>query len=610
MDPRLLDYYERELQFIREMGREFAKAYPKIGSRLDLDSFECADPYVERLLEGFAFLTARIQLKLDAEFPCFTQHLLELIYPNYLAPVPSMAVVQFTPDLDGGIPPEGFVLERDTRLYAPATDRQHTRVQLQTGNPVELRPLLLAKAEYLIPGSLAPHIRRITENTDGKAALRLNLQTAMDFPLSAMKGLDQLEFFLAGSGRIPWQMYEWIHAHTLAVVVETGPDNTRRLNRDSILQPGFSPEESLLPVDGRNFQGYRMLQEYFAFPLRYRFFGIQGLAPVIENSNAKSFTLTFLFDSENPKFEGIVSSEHFALHCAPVVNLFPKRCDRIHLDPGRQEYHIVVDRTRPLSYEVHSILTVEGYSEGAKPVCEFMPFYQQAHRTNHDGAAYYTVQRRPYVKSQQSEYLAHELYLSLVTENDAPFPPDLKQLGLQALCTNRDLCRRISLGGRLTDFHLDTGAPVTEVRAIAGPSVPCATYHEGEYAWRLISHLSLNYQSLASTDTLRELLALYASIADPSIQRQIEGLTKVTNHSIISRLPGKGPITFGRGTEVQLEFDDKAFEGGTPYLLAVILSRFLTSYTSINSFVQTKMLRPAKGEPVDLNTEKGNRIRV
>ncbi len=602
MDPRLLDYYERELQYIREMGREFARTYPKIGARLDLDSFECADPYVERLLEGFAFLTARIQLKLDAEFPRFTQHLLELIYPNYLAPVPSMAVVQFTPDLDGGVPPEGHRLPKGTRLFATAVDPQSSRVELRTGMDLDLRPLRLTEAEYLPPGSFDI---RAGSTFESRAALRLTFQTAMELPLSALAGLDRLVLFLTGSGRIPWQLHEWIHAHTSAVLIATANHQRLYPAAETILPLGLEAEEALLPVDARNFQGYRLLQEYFAFPERFRFFGLRGLESILADEEDLSFTVTFLFDRENTDLENSVTADSFALHCTPAVNLFPRRCDRIHVDPGKSEYHVVVDRTRPLSYEVYAIRKVEGYGEGNRSICEFQPFYRLSHHSRRD-IGYYTLQRRPHTGVRDSDYTAHEVFLALVVPDQPPFPGELKQLGLEVLCTNRDLCRRLNLGGRMTDFHLDIGAPVTEIRAIAGPSAPRATYPEGEYAWRLISHLSLNYQSLTSTETLREMLALYAPIADPAVRRQIEGLVSVTNRPVVRRLPGKGPITFGRGTEVRLEFDEKAFEGYTPFLLGQLLHRFLAAYTNINSFVETTVTSKGRGSSLRFTAGEGH----
>ena len=600
MDPRLLDYYERELQYIREMGREFAKAYPKIGARLDLDSFECADPYVERLLEGFAFLAARIQLKQDAAFPQFTQHLLELIYPNYLAPVPSMAVVRFNPDLDGGVPPEGHRLPRNIRLFASAADRQRSRVELRTGLDVDLRPLHLTEAGYLPPGGFESR-----HDIDCRAALRLHFQTAMDLPLTALSGLDRLILFITGSGRTPWQLYEWILAHTTAVVIETGSRNHLLPAKAAIFPVGFDDTEALLPVENRNFQGYRLLQEYFAFPEKFRFFGIRGLEKTLIDDPGQTLNITLLFDRENPELESTVTADSFALHCAPAVNLFPRRCDRIHVDPGRSEYHVVTDRTRPLSYEIYAIRKVESYGEGSQPLCELHPFYRLTHQ-GHEGA-YYTVQRRPYAGRSEGDYLAHEIFLSLVVGGKAPFPAELKQLGVEALCTNRDLCRRLSLGGRLTDFHLDIGAPVTEIRAISGPTPPRATYPEGEYAWRLISHLHLNYQSLTSTETLRELLALYAPVSDPAVRKQIEGLVSVTSRQVVRRLPGKGPITFGRGTEVRLEFKENAFDGHTPFLLGTLIHRFLAAYTTINSFIETTAVLSTMGDTIRCSAMEGTK---
>lgn len=584
MDPRLLHYYERELEFIREMGREFARAYPKVGARLDLDSFECADPYVERLLEGFAFLTARVQLKLDAEFPRFTQHLLELVYPGYLAPIPSMAVVQFSPDPDGGVPAEGYVLERGTRLFASASDPQRTRVEMRTGMELDLRPLRISQARYVPPGGLE------LTGVDYRAALRVELATVGEIPSCALEGLDRLVIFLAGGGRVPWELYEWIHAHTCGVLIHAGA-TLHRLPSAVVSRPGFDPEEALLPVEDRSFDGYRLLQEYFAFPERYRFFSLNGLAPALKAAGQHTaFSIILLFDRENPNLDGQVEARHLTLHCTPAVNLFPRRCDRIHLDPTRSEYHLVVDRSRPLGYEIHSVLSVEGYAEGARPLCTVHPFYRLEHRSSAEHMLYYTVQRLPRVGHESAaHYVPHEVYLSLVDPDRAPVRPELHQLGVRALCTNRDLCQRLRLGDRLTDFHLDIGAPVTSVRALAGPSNPVATPTEGEHAWRLISQLNLNYHTLASTQTLRQLLEVHARAAASTYRRRIKGLRAVEGRSTVRRLPGPGPAAFARGSAVTLRFDRQHFEGETPFLLGSILAVFLGQYTWINSFVETRI---------------------
>jgi len=149
MDPQLLKYYNSELRHLREMGGEFADEFPKIAARLGMDGFDCADPYVERLLEGFAFLAARVQLKVDAEFPRFTQHLLDMVYPNYLEPMPSMAVVQFQPDLTEGSLSEGFCIDKDSALRSQTGKDQQTPCEYRTAHPVYLWPLQISEAEYL-----------------------------------------------------------------------------------------------------------------------------------------------------------------------------------------------------------------------------------------------------------------------------------------------------------------------------------------------------------------------------------------------------------------------------------------------------------------------------
>jgi type VI secretion system protein ImpG len=146
MDSRLLRYYTEELSFLRETAAEFAKEYPKIAGRLALDSFECADPYVERLLEGVAFLTARIQLRMTSEYPQFTSHLMELLFPNFLAPIPSMAVVEFQPDLQQGSLASGFTVPKHSTLRGQLSKGEQTRCTFRTGHPVTMWPIQLVEA--------------------------------------------------------------------------------------------------------------------------------------------------------------------------------------------------------------------------------------------------------------------------------------------------------------------------------------------------------------------------------------------------------------------------------------------------------------------------------
>ena len=575
MDPRLLGYYNRELQHVREMGGEFAREYPKIAGRLGLDGFECADPYVERLLEGFSFLAARVQMKLDSEFSTFTRHLLELVYPTYLAPTPSMAVVQFHPDLQEGQLAGGVPLPRGTTLRSLLGKGDQTPCEFRTAAEVMLFPLRIEEAAYYPGRDLAA--LGLGGFPGAKAGLRLRLKTTGGQGFHQV-ALDRLPIFLQGPDELPMQILEQLIGHSLAVGVRSAAASNsalEMLDRRVIQSYGFDDEEALLPFGMRSFHGYRLVQEYFAFPERFRSVDLQGLEPAVRKFRTDTIDLVIALDAPADELEGTVDAENFLLFCAPAVNLFTRRADRIHVTEGEHEYHVIPDRTRPLDYEVCAISEVEGIGATPDDRRQFLPFYA-LHDTSGRGdrQPYYAIRRLPRALSAaqkrsgaRSHYVGHEVFISIVDATSAPFPPDLRQLSVKTLCTNRDLPLHMPIGRGNTDFSLVEGAPVESVRCVAGPTRPRLTHAEGETAWRLINHLSLNYLSLCDSDeeqgaaALREILRLYAETSDAHIAKQVEGLRSVRTRPVTRRLPGPGPITFGRGLEVTVQFDEYGIRG-------------------------------------------------
>ncbi|TCV95851.1 type VI secretion system protein ImpG [Luteibacter rhizovicinus] len=604
MDPRLLRYYNRELQHVREMGGEFARDYPKIAGRLGLEGFECADPYVERLLEGFAFLAARVQLKLDAQYPVFTQHLLEMIYPHYLAPVPSMAVVQLQPDLKESTLATGCRVPRHTSLRSLIAGDERTACEYRTAHEVTLWPLALSEAKYLeTPAAIAAAGIDVPAGRTVRAALRLKFETQAGVQ-AGMLALDALPVFIAGADELPKQIYEQLHGNAVGYVVRatgaSGPISQYRDGRD-IRQRGFADEEALIPYDGRSFSGYRLLQEYFACPERFLFAEFTGLHSLLQRAQGHAFEIVVLFDRSVASLHNTVSADHFRLFCTPAINLFPRRADRVHLATGKTEYHILADRTRPMDFEIHSVGEVDGFGDRQEPEQRFLPFYGGDTRSWHSRhAAFYTVRREPRLLSARqqrqgarSSYVGSELYVSLVDAADAPYATGLRQLGMQLMCTNRDLPLHMPVGKSHTDFTLEAGVPVERVRCVAGPTRPRAATATGETAWRLLSHLQLNYLSLFEDGSgqgaaaLREMLALYCDPFDAAALRQVEGIKSVAAQPIVRRIPVPGPIAFGRGLEVTLTCEDSAFEGTGAYLLGAVMQHFFARYVSVNSFTET-----------------------
>jgi type VI secretion system protein ImpG len=316
----------------------------------------------------------------------------------------------------------------------------------------------------------------------------------------------------------------------------------------------------------------------------------------------------------------MVDPSRLQLFCAPAINLFPKRADRIHLEDRHSEFHVVPDRTRPQDFEVYTVRGVTGYGSRADEEVEFRAFYS-ATDLDGSGAAgtYFIAHRVPRTASakeqlygRRSSYPGSEVFISIVDAKAAPFSPDLRQLGMDTLCTNRDLPLQMAVGRGRTDFTLDISAPVEEIRCVAGPTPPKPSHSEGEIAWRAVSHLSLNYLSLADSPAhgaaaLRDLLKLYGDSSDPAVRKQIDGLKSIQHRPATRRVQTAGPIAFARGLEVSVTFDEDAFEGASAFLLGAVLERFFAKYVSINSFTETVVNTVGRGKIMRWSARVGQR---
>lgn len=610
MNPRFLQYYSQELQHLREAAGEFAHDYPKIAGRLGLDSFECADPYVERLLEGFGFMAARVQMKIDAEFPRFTQHLSELVYPQLLAPTPSMAIVQMQPDLANPALQKGYRVARGSAMRSVLGQGDNTACEFRTGHALTLWPVELVDARFFTHGGSQAGLN-LQWPPAVKAGVRLRLKSTgaafKDLPL------DALPLHLRGADEMPVRILETLLAGVEGVLVTpvARPAAWHRLLPKTALRPlGLADSEALLPGDRRSFQGYRLLQEYFAFPQRFHFVELAGLLPALRQCQEREVEITILLNRADAQLERALDVSNFALHCTPAINLFQRRADRINVSGEQLEYHVLVDRTRPMDYEVYGVESVTAYGAGADSQRAFQPFYAAKDIAGtQQEQAFYQVRREARQVSQRqrrdgprSSYIGSETFIAIVDALEAPYGADLRQLALSVWCTNRDLPLALAIGVGKTDFILDDGAPVTAVRCLAGPSQPRPSFAEGSMAWRLLNQLSLNYLSLLDTDArqgaaaLRELLAVYCHPADSNARRQVDGVRSIAAKAITRRMPSPGPIALGRGIQVTVTLDDAAFEGSGAFVLGAVLSEFFAQYVSINSFTETAIRTVGRGE--------------
>ena len=620
MDTRLLSHYEAELSFLRDMGAEFAEAYPKIAARLGMEGLEVLDPYVERLLEGTAFLAARVQLEIEQQFPAFTSNLLEIVYPHYLAPTPSMMVVAFEPDINNAGVKSGFLMKRHTRLRSRPMEGEQTTCIYRTAADVTLWPLRIAEAEY-IPSRGDLVAANVARDTAARAGIRLRLQRTDDGPMAELP-LDRLVVHLSGAAGNPFSLHETLCTRVLGLAgrsTDSRADWVEPLHGARVEPRGFDPDEALLPVPRRSFDGYRLLQEYFAMPARFHFVELTGLAPAVRRAEGDAVDIYILLADPLENDGDGIRPEAFVLHAVPAVNLFERRFDRAPVSRADVEHHVVVNRTAPLDYEVYALEAVVGVSGEGRPDIVFQPFFSATDLTSSGSAhpSYYTIRRRlrqrterERLRGSRTSYLGSEIFLSLVDRGQAPYPAALSQMAVRGLVTNRDLPLLLSTAGKDT-FHLPEGGPVLSVSIPVPPTRPRPGMAHGDTAWRLISHLSLNYLSLAETEggsptaALRELVGLYVPPGDRALAQQLEGIVGVSTRPIVRRMTDEVLSTAVRGLEIRLEFDELFFEGTGVYALGAVLERFFRKYVAINSFTETVLRTQQRGEITRWKPEGG-----
>ena len=607
MDPRLLRYYNQELRYLREMGGEFAREFPKVAGRLGLENLEVADPYVERLLEGCAFLAARVQLKQDAEFPQFAERLLDMVAPNLAAPVPSMLVAQLAPAADPHLA-GGFTLPRGSVLRGPRTALGPTRCEFRTAQEVTLTPVRVSAVDYLLG---APEGGFAQQRPRSHVRVRLELPPGMSF---RQLRLDRLRFWFGGLPDVALRLHELVTGRCTGVLA-----GRQLLPASAVAPVGFDDADAMLPVTLRGLSGARLMQEYFAFPQRFLFVDINGLQPALARCDDNRFELVFLFDRHEPRLDGCGEPANFSLHCVPAVNLFERRAERIPVDDRSAAFQVVPDRLAGADFEVHEVLDVTGFGDAGEEM-RFLPLFQVPHADPAGAAGFFASERQPRLagdrarrEGPRSGYVGTEVFVSLVDLQRAPYRAELRQIGARLRCTHRDLPLFMPTSGAGSGLTLDGAAPVDGIAVVAGPSRPQGAVREGPLAWRLLSLLSLNHLSLVDTDptqgalALRELLALHAHAADAGLKRQIDGLRSVSCAPVVRRHPAPGPIAFGRGLEVRLTVDELAFEGGSAALLASVLHRWFGRHVSMNGFVQTALQSLTRGELVRWQPVSGAR---
>lgn len=583
----LLQFYRDELSYLRQMGREFKKQYAKLASRLEISDNECADPHVERLIQSFAFLTARLQRNLRDEFPEITTALLGALHPQLINPIPAMAIARFKSDQKTTT---GNLVPRLTKLFYDTPEKLTCR--FRTCYPVTVWPLKVSAAGLEDPGQ----IPFLSAETNVAAVLRLELECTQ----GAFKDLElkQLRFFLNGDAIAVNTLYEWLFSRISKIALL--PEGTKKpfyLPLDSIRQVGFGVEEEVLPYPPNAHPAYRLLQEYFSFPSKYHFFDLHNLH---HHGATKKLGIYFLFD-QMPARNPAINTNTFSLGCTPVINLFDKTTEPIRLDHKSFQYPLVADKRREGTTEIHSILSVSAYPDpyksAAKSAAKFEPFYAYNHyMDNSKQRAFWHATRRD---SNRKEVPGTEMFLSFLDLNFKPTDPPVQTVYAHTLCTNRELTRTMPEDAPL---QLEETLQEYKISLVGRPSLPQSPKLGGSTTWRLISHLSLNHLSLSegsdSLYALREILGLYCVSDRPSALNQIAGITQMTVAKKSMYIGEDAWRGFCRGTGITLTFDEDLYRGSGAFLMGAVLNSFFGLYTAVNSFTQLTIKKLSQPERI------------
>jgi type VI secretion system protein ImpG len=441
----------------------------------------------------------------------------------------------------------------------------------------------------------------IPTNKAVRSSLHLQFSTRNGLEARTMEA-ERISLYIGGSADRASQLLELIGGRLLGALVSwqtNGHVQQRWLPPSSITCDGYGEDEALLPYDARSFSGYRILHEYFACPDRFRFFSINGLRDILATVSAAQFKVTLLFEQAATALEKLITKEDFALHCTPIVNLFPKRGDRIDVSLANFEHHLVADRTRPLDYEVHTVSLLHGYTSSNTEQQLFRPLLETLGRQPGDRQeGFFTIRREPRALSEtarrsgsRSGYIGSEVFVQLVDQQDAPYSHHLERIAPNVLCTNRDLPLLVSTGGA-HDLKLTASAPVDGISVLGGLTPPVPAAAERDITWRLISHLHLNYLTLtdlSATDgaqAMRDLLGLYSPLGGRGIEGQADSVRSMRLAPMVCRVPQRGPIVFGRGVAIEATVNASAFAGHSPWLFGAVLEQFMARHVSINSAIQ------------------------
>ena len=574
----ILRYYEAEMRYLRESGKEFAKAHPDRARLLNLDRVGDRDPYVERLFEGFAFLTGRLRQKLDDELPELTEGLVSLLWPHYLRMIPSLSIVELTPFAEklqktevvpAGVPVRSAPINVPSPGGVEGVTPRTVQCVYRTTQAVALQPVSITHA--------GPTVRH-----DGRSVIRLGF-SLQGSALRSETDLSRLRLHLNADLPTAFAMHLALTRQIDAIclrVPEVRDGEPVALAGVTIEPAGFSTEERLWPKADAAFSGYQLLLEYFTFREKFLFIDLCGLDLSTLPEKSTRFELEILLKEAYPSDQRF-NAENVRLFCTPVINLFELDAEPIEIDHHETEYRVVPAGHQGEHVETYSVDAIATFDHDTAERYEYVPFATFRHRggmLRHEAPErYFHTRVRPGMSG------LHETWVILgghAWETMDTLPEE--SLSLRVTGTNGMLPRKGLREASLNEIAVSTQS-VAGVRNLVSPTLPLYPPTEDRFQWRVLSHLAPNFLSMMNAEVLRGALALYDWTSDELNRRRLAGIFHVSQE-LIEEVSG-GAVE--RGVLIEITLDSHAFSGeGDVMLFGELLHRFFEAYAEINLFTK------------------------
>ncbi|KIG09964.1 type VI secretion system baseplate subunit TssF [Caballeronia concitans] len=593
-DNEILRYYEAEMRYLREAGREFARAYPDRARELDIDRLGERDPHVERLFEGFAFLMGRLRHKLDDELPELTEGLVSMLWPHYLRMIPSLSILELVPNV-GSLQKHEIIdagLEATSdRIATGLTTGDETQIECvyRTTQAVDLYPLTLTEA--------GAHARE-----DGRSVIRLRFTIQQQAQRDRLS-VPRLRFYLNADRPVAHALYAALSAEPVAMQVRVPgfpadrPGAPQSMPGLRLQAAGFATEERLWPKADNAFGGYQLLLEYFTFPEKFMFIDLLGLDMTAIPASARSFDVDIVLDKTFPD-DMRFTEENLRLYCTPVINLFPIAADPVKVTQLETEYRVRARAQYGSLVDIYSVDMVEGFEGGRR--FEYVPFAAFKHR---GGMLRHEMPERYFhTRTRRGPSGRFDTWLVLgghAWEQARTLPKET--LSVSVTGTNGMLPRKALREAGITRMRggfTNVGA----VRNLTAPTLPVYPPTGDRFQWRVLSHLAPNYLSLLDAEILRGSLALYDWTEGELNRRRIEAITDV-RHRPLQKLVKGGLM---RGVEITVTLDSTRFAGdGDVELFCGMLNRFLGLYATINLYTKLVVISQPTGRRIEWPETKG-----